>query len=631
MSELYIKVALPLPLRKIFDYRVPEEMKEKIEKGKRVSVPFKNYELKGFIVDFYEGELRAEIKEINRIIDEKAIINENILNLCHFLSEEYFLPIGQILRIALSPSLEIGKTRRVRREISERITIPEIDGNFSMEILKRLKRKKPFVISAERKTRYLIYIELAKKMKEKGKRVIIVFPEILKANFFHKIEKGDLSQALIHSEVSKAKRVKEIERVIAGEADLIIGTMTVLFLPVKDLSLVIMDEEESRYYKMEENPRLHGILVGKKRAEIENSNLILGVLSPSVETYLKISKKEYDFLKIPERKRVDLKMVKEKSLFPQELTKELKRNLKEGNPSFILTVRKGMGGILLCKKCSWFSLCPKCKIPLKTHEEGEQVCHICGLKEPLKLFCPKCNHKLSFIGGVGTERISQVVREFFPKVKVGILDLEKARTRKFQKRVWGNFSSKKIDILIGTQLLFTSSEKPYERTKFLALIKPEVNLSLPDMNFSEETFHLLNSAIEMVEDGGKVFVNTEFPEHHSIKWLEERNTEIFYKEEIKIREMMRYPPFGRVVKIILSRKTLKGVGRISRSLFKEIREKITNIEILGPYVTPHGGKKRAVQILIKGDGDSVKKWLKENITVIEKHGAELDLDPISIF
>jgi len=290
-----------------------------------------------------------------------------------------------------------------------------------------------------------------------------------------------------------------------------------------------------------------------------------------------------------------------------------------------------MGSLLICKRCGWISLCPKCKVPLKAHEEGEQLCHICGWREPFKLYCPECNGRLSFIGAIGTERISQILREKFPKVKVGILDLEKTRTRRAQRKVWEDFYSKKINILVGTQLLLTSMESLKHKCKLMVIVKPEVNLSLPDINFSEETFQLINDAIEILEEEGKVIVISELPEHPSIKWLEEKNPEFFYKKEIKIREALGYPPFGRIVKLILKRKTLKGVGRFSRSIFKDLKGEEKGIEVIGPSINPYeGGKKKSVQIIIKGEKGNVNEWLKEKIEKLEKRSIEIDIDPSSL-
>ncbi len=632
MSELYVKIALPIPLRKVFDYRVPSKLRGKIELGKRVSVPFRNYEINGFIVDFYEDEFKEEIKEIKKVMDEKPIINEKILKLCTFLSEEYLLPIGQLLSMAVPPGLKIGRKSRKRKGNSERISILLADEKIVEEIIKKLKNEKSLVLSGEREKRFSIYIKLAEKFREEKKRTMIVFPEILKANSFYKIEKNELNQSIIHSGLSPVRRAKEIEKIISEEADIVIGTPQLLFSPVKDLGLIIIDEEESRHFKMEENPKFHARWVAEKRAEIEKCNLLFGSILPSVETYYKISKMEYQFFQIPSQKKPEVEIIKEKAPIPSEILSKIKKNLKNGNQILFLTVRKGMGSTLICKKCGWIALCPKCKIPLKAHEEGEQICHVCGWREPFKLYCPQCNGRLSFIGAIGTERLSQILREKFPKVKVGILDLEKTKTRKTQRKVWEDFFSKKINILVGTQLLLTSLENFQRKTKLMVIVKPEANLSLPDVNFSEETFHLINDAMEMVDEGGKFFVVSEFPEHHSIKWLSELNPESFYKKEIKIREMLGNPPFGMVVKLVLSRRTLKGVGRFSRSIFKELKKRGGKIEIIGPSLNPYAGwKKKNVQILIKGDREKVKEWLKGNIDSLEKHSVEIDIDPVSIF
>lgn len=631
MSELYVKVALPIPLRKVFDYRVPHELREKIEPGKRVLVPFRNQEMIGFIVDSYENDLQEEIKEIKNVMDEKSIINEKILNLCGFISEEYFLPMGQLLRMAVSPDFKKGRGTRERKGDKEKIFLPPVEGELLEEIIKKLKMGKILVLSGEREKRFSIYIELARILKKDGKRTMVVFPEILKANAFGKVEK-DLKQSIFHSRLSPVRRAKELEKIISGQIDILIGTPPILFSPLNELGLIILDEEESKYWKMEENPKFHGRWVAEKRAEMEKCYLLLGTKNPSLETYHKISRKEYILFKIPSRKNIGVEIIKERAPIPSEVFQEIRKNLKNGNQILFLTVRKGMGSILICKKCGWISLCPKCKVPLKAHEEGEQICHICGWREPFRLFCPECNGRLSFIGAVGTERISQILSQKFPKVRIGILDLEKTKTRKIQRKVWDDFLSRKINILIGTQLLLTSRENFQAKAKLMIIVKPEVNLSLPDPNFSEETFHLINSALEMVEEGGKVFIVSEFPEHHSIRWLLDSDPELFYKKEIEIREALGYPPFGRILKIVLQRKTLKGVGRLSRTIFKEIKEERGKIEIIGPSLNPYeGGKKKSVQILIKGEGEKVREWLKENIERLERQSAEIDLDPVSIF
>lgn len=284
MSETYVKVAFPIPLRKIFDYIAPPQLKEKVEIGKRVLAPFKSYELKGFIVDFYEDEYREGIKEIKSIIDEKSVIDEKILKMCNSLSEEYFLPIGQLLGIALSPGLTFGKNVRERKVEEEKISVPSVENKVIEEIMGKLKEGGPLVLSAERERRFSIYIEIARKLKLEGKKTIFVFPEIIKANSFYKIDKNDLRQSIVHSFLTPQRKAKELEKIISGETDIVIGTPQILFSPLKEPGLIVIDEEESRYYKMEENPKFHSLWVAEKRREIENCSLLLGTTLPSVET-----------------------------------------------------------------------------------------------------------------------------------------------------------------------------------------------------------------------------------------------------------------------------------------------------------------------------------------------------------
>ncbi|MGQ9617456.1 MAG: replication restart helicase PriA [Candidatus Aminicenantia bacterium] len=631
MSEIYVRVALPIPLRKTFDYRVPDSMRGKIARGKRVSVPFKDYERKGFVVDVYEDIFREGVKDIIGVIEDETEVPENMLKLCEFLSEEFFLPIGQLLRMVISPWYEPGKEGREKEKSEEKITIPELEERDYSEVLKRLRNGLTLVISGEREKRYALYLILARKMKELGKKTIIAFPEKLKASFFFRIEKKELREALIHSSLSPLKRGKELEKILKGEVDIVIGTPSILFAPLNNVGLIIVDEEESRYHKLEENPRFHSKWVAEKRAEIEGCSLIYGTSHPSVETYFKVLKKEFRILEIPSRKKLKIEIIKEKTLFPPEVLSATGKNIKKGAQAVFLTVRKGIGGIIFCRKCSWLSICPRCKLPLKLHEEGEQICHICGWREPLRLYCPKCRGKLSFIGAIGTEKIFQILRERFPRAKLAILDLEKTRTRKMQREIWQKFFAKKIDLLVGTQLILSSSETFCEKTDLLVIVKPEVNLSLPDVNFSEENFHLINSAIEIVKDGGRAFIISEFPRHHSIRWLLEGEKEVFYREELKTREMLGYPPFGMLIKLTISRKTLKGVGKISRSIFGEIKEKERGIEIVGPSITPFSdGKGKSVRIIIKGGRERLKEWLKENIPTLEKSRVEIDINPLSL-
>ncbi|MGB9678959.1 MAG: primosomal protein N' [Thermoanaerobacteraceae bacterium] len=453
-----------------------------------------------------------------------------------------------------------------------------------------------------------IYLQLIDFCIKHGKEAIVLVPEISLTP--QTIERfvgrfGDMV-AVMHSGLSKGERFDEWKKVKNSEVKVVVGVRNAIFAPFQNLGLIIIDEEHEGTYKQSDaKPKYNAKEVAEKRCEMEGGVLILGSATPSLESYYKTMKKEYKLIQLT--KRINVKMPEieivnmsnelasgNNTIFSRKLYKYIKDNLEKEEQTILFLNRRGYSSFISCRDCGYVPKCPNCDISLTFHaDEKNLVCHYCGYTEKMLQECPKCHSKRIRYLGIGTERVENDIKKFFPKARVLRMDVDTTRKKGSHEKIFYQFKNKEADILIGTQMI--SKGFDIENVTLVGVILADITLNIPDFRSNEKTFQLLTQVAGRAGRGekkGKVVIQTYEEDHYSILYAQMQNYRKFYDEEIKYREIFKYPPFSHLMNIVISGEDEEQVILNANNVYERCQNIINKIEnksynkILGPASAP---------------------------------------------
>lgn len=422
-------------------------------------------------------------------------------------------------------------------------------GKFSVSLL--------FGITGSGKTQ--VYLKLISHVISEGRGVIALMPEIsLTPQAVEKFRKyfGE-RVALLHSALSVGERIDEWKRVESGEADIVIGTRSAVFAPVKNLGLIIIDEEQETTYKSENSPRYHARDIAKVRCRYNNSLLLLASATPSVESRYFAEKgryslyclnKRYGGAILPDVNIVDMKEEQcagNISPISFELAEEMKYNLENGEQTLLLINRRGYNTIIKCSECGEAATCPNCSIALTYHRANERVmCHYCGYSEDAGGVCSKCGSKYVRYDGVGTQRLEEEIKSMFPSARVLRMDADTTMAKSSYANSFRDFSDGKYDIMLGTQMIAKGLDFP--NVTLVGVISADSSLFGNDFRSYERTFSLLTQVIGRcgrADKKGRAIIQTYSPENRIIEYASNQDYNGFFENEIANRSVMLYPPY----------------------------------------------------------------------------------------
>jgi primosomal protein N' (replication factor Y) len=455
--------------------------------------------------------------------------------------------------------------------------------------------------------------------------------------------------------LKRGERFDEWTRVRNGEARVVIGTRSAIFAPVKDLGLIIIDEEHESTYRQQESPGYNGRDTAIVRAQKESATVVLGSATPSLESYHNAANGKYTLLRLPERiggrpmahaELVDMRKVfategKQQLLSPA-LIEAIKETHKRGEQSIILLNRRGYSRFVLCRSCGESFHCPNCDVTLTYHQSERRIlCHYCGHRAPVPTECPACEKKYIFFVGEGTEQLEERVRDLAAGLRVERIDRDTtARGRRIEAAL-SDFSEGKIDTLVGTQILAKGHDFP--NVTLVGVISVDVGLALPDFRAAEKTFQLITQVAGRAGRGerpGRVLIQTYHPEHYALRHACAQDYEAFYEEEMRHRKNHSYPPFVALATLLIRGPNLSKVRDDSLELKRELdrlnRDRM--VRILGPAPAPLARLKREhrFQILLKSRSRKQLRILVEttlkNLTErkFNVRSINLEVDPVSV-
>jgi len=656
---------------RIFDYKIPLHLMDKIKVGTRVNVPFGNRKVAGFVMEIKDSSSSNKLKEIIELLDEEEVLDEELLALGKWLAKDtlssliscYQAMLPKALKAKLNSKLgkKYEKIYHYHKEINvsltksqqeiiklfeqkETLTRKELES-FSQARIKTLVNKKVLeeelveeyrLVLEEEKLDYHklttlqeealrqieeskknvvllhgvtgsgkteVYMELISNQLQKGKKSIVLVPEIsLTPQLIKRFQKRFQLQkrfkskiAILHSSLSEGEKYDEWRKIKRGEIDIVIGARSAIFAPLSNIGLIILDEEHSDSYKQDSSPRYDTKKVAIQRAEFHQAKVILGSATPTLESYARAKKNVYQLVELTKRvngkslPKVELIDMNEaiktsKGHFSKELIEKMKERLEKKEQIILLLNRRGYASVLSCRNCGYVEKCPHCDITLTYHKTSNILrCHYCGYATKLIDICPSCKEKSLKTIGVGTEKIEEELKEIFPLARIIRMDVDTTSKKGTHKKIIDKFANQEADILLGTQIVAKGLD--FENVTLVGVINADTSLMIPNFRSSETTFDLLSQVAGRSgrnQKEGIVLFQTYNPAHYAIMCAKNNDYTSFYQEEMSIRKIMKYPPFYYLVSIniasIKEENALLEAKRCEKVLTKYLDKTI----ILGP-------------------------------------------------
>jgi len=403
---------------------------------------------------------------------------------------------------------------------------------------------------------------------KRGKTGIMLVPEIsltpqVLSNFRARFG-GDV--ALLHSGLSAGERFDEWKRILVGDAKIVIGARSAIFAPLKNLGLIVIDEEHDNSYNSDSNPRYSTIEVAKERARLAGASLVLGSATPSLVSYHNAMTGKYQLLEMKERinKRelppitiVDMgQEIKfgNNGFLSDSLKKSLEKTIADGNQAMLFINRRGFASFMMCKKCGWVAKCDACDVSLVYHKyERALKCHYCGNRFKVLTECPECGNTELSTGATGTQRVVQELQELFPEIKIGRMDNDTTKTKDSHLKILSDFRAGKTQILVGTQMIAKGHDFP--SVTLVGVIDADISLYQSSYSATEQTFELITQVAGRAgraDKSGEIILQTYVPRHYVYKLAGFYDYPAFYKKEINLRQMTMYPPFATIVRLLFS-------------------------------------------------------------------------------
>jgi primosomal protein N' (replication factor Y) (superfamily II helicase) len=437
-----------------------------------------------------------------------------------------------------------------------------------------------------------IYLQAIQHCLDLGRGALVLVPEIsLTPQTVERFKSRFPRQliAVLHSHLSAGERHDEWHRLRRGAARVAIGARSAVFAPVKDLALIVVDEEHENSYKQEETPRYQARDLAVVRGQIEECAVLLGSATPSLESYHNARTGKYELARLTTRvddrqlpliRIIDLRQEFAKSKHPsilsRRLTQAVEDRLQKGEQSILFLNRRGFASSLLCSKCGYVCECANCSIPLTFHlAENRLKCHLCGYQAIAPKKCPGCGDPGIRYSGYGTEKVIELVEKIFPTARAARMDADSMSRKDAYRKTLNSFRSGKIDILIGTQMIAKGLDFP--NVTLVGIINADIGLHIPDFRAGERTFQLLTQVAGRAGRGetpGEVFVQTATPFSPSIQFARHHDFDGFWDQEREFRERCDYPPFNHLVLIQAKSEHQRLAEFTAETLHRRLGEKI---------------------------------------------------------
>ena len=490
-----------------------------------------------------------------------------------------------------------------------------------------------------------VYLHLARHYLSINKEVLILVPEIsLTPQMIHRVKERFSDVIFYHSELSDQERYEQYKRVKAGKVKIVVGTRSSIFLPFSNLGLIIIDEEHDSSYKQDSTPMYHVRNVAIKRAITNNAKVLLASATPSLESYTRALKGDYELLQL--KNRINLKLPKievidltkqitnaNSYIISSSLKDEIEKCLSKNKQTIILLNRRGYSPIIKCGNCGTTLMCEDCDTPLSYHKDDNILkCHQCSRIYKIPKYCPSCNEKSLIYYGFGTKRVEEELHRLFPSARIDRMDRDNVSRKGSHEEILNRFGNHSIDILIGTQMIAKGLD--YPDVTLVGILNADAGLMHQDYNSAKLTFDLLMQASGRsgrAKEEGKVLIQAFNIDHYAIKAVINQDYNYFYNIEMNYRNKTLYPPYSHIIEIILQDENM---NRLNSSLCY-VDSLLDNLPFkkYRPYELPKLKKNNRYRILIT-DKDLLA-MLKQVSSIIDEYlknknmsTIKVDIDPL---
>ncbi len=490
-----------------------------------------------------------------------------------------------------------------------------------------------------------VYLSLSEKYLSQGKSVLVLVPEISLTPMMMRnyISRFHDKVAILHSELTPAEKYDEYRKIASGECKIVVGARSAIFAPLKDIGLIILDEEHVESYKQDTPPFYHAREVAIIRGKMHHAKVLLGSATPSLESRARAGKGVYHLLRLdkrindqplPKTTIINLSdyhnIDRESYIFSIKLRNEIKKQLDNHNQIILLINKRGYSSSVTCRNCGYIFRCPTCNVPLTYHRSDLMLkCHHCNYVEPSVDNCPVCGSKYLMRSGFGTERIEDEVHKLFPEARTLRLDSDSAKIRTKIPSIVEAFRKKEADILIGTQMIAKGHDFP--DVTLVGIVSADIGLSLPSYRSSERVFQLITQAVGRSgrsDKKGEAIIQTYSPAHYAITIAARQDYELFYHKEMEMRKAQSYPPYTFLASLTISGKNEETVIDNTYKIIDKLNEELGDeAVVLGPTTpfVPYENNKHLRTILVKYKKPDLVRVVLKKIASSNNQGGSTSL------
>lgn len=657
----YVSVAFDVPVDRQWSYRNPEGVDAPV--GSRVEAPLGRRVAVGWVVgstDTVDID-PSLIKPYTRLVDAAPLFGPETLALARWLAGMYFCSLGEALS-AMMPSAERESRRRAAAgsmaaadsgsfddvRMAARALVPSAEQKAALDRILSATAGRWYLYGPTGTGKTEVFLEAAESTLAEGRSVIYLVPEIaLTRQVVEAVRDrfGGLC-AVIHSGLTAPRKLAEWRRILAGEARVVVGARSAIFAPVRDLGLVVLDEEHEGSYKAGSAPRYHARQVAMRRAATEGARLVMGSATPSVESWRLMDEGGMERLSLSRRlaggdmpaiEIVDMRL--EEGALSRRLIDAVRQVKREGGQSILFLNRRGFSYFWSCKSCGAELKCRHCSVGMTYHKErGRLVCHYCGYQTAPPQACPVCGSLDTGWAGFGTERIEEDAARLFPDMKIARVDADTMSRKGVLDRTLDDFRAGTIDALLGTQMVAKGLNFPGVR--LVGVILADTTMNLPDFRAAERTFALVTQVAGRAgrfQKGGRVLVQTYRPTSPVLARAAAHDAAGFYADELAIRRELDFPPYARLLRVVIRSKD----AALATASAAELAGRIAatgspGIDVLGPAECPIAvvaGNARRQIILRSADPAPARSALTAALAGWKPHASvyiEIDPDPVSL-
>ena len=670
----YLEIILNLPVNQGFTYSYIPPEKEKPELipaiGKRAEIMFGNKKTQGFIINISDKLPEncpvgpEKIRPIKRVIDKEPLFGKELIEMAHWLSRYYLCTLGEAV-FSMIPSgrretsaggfgfeEEVGEKKKNELSPEQSKAVEEI---LSASGLLRSARNDGgglfhYLYGPTGSGKTEVFLSLAEKILEMGKGVIYLVPEIgLTGQVVKAVaDRFGNTAAVLHSGLTPSQRLSEWHRIMHREARVIVGARSAVFAPVPDLGLIIIDEEHDGSYKSGNNPRYHARQVAMHRCSTLKIPLLMGSATPSVEAWYGMQggsivrhrlTKRLAGGEMPHISCIDLSYYPNDGCISKPLEDEINKTLAQNHQTILFLNRRGFTHFFRCNQCGYELKCKNCSVPLTYHKiENRLRCHYCGWSIYPPESCPQCGSLDIGSSGFGTEYIEAETRAKFPNARILRLDTDVLKNKDELLTSLEDFRQGKYDILLGTQMVAKGLNFP--NLQLVGVILADAGLHMPDFRAGERTFSLITQVAGRAGryfPDGKVIVQTYSPGKGPVLYACQSRIEDFYGSELAEREMLDFPPFSRLLRLVFRSFNKSLAAQTAADAVKILEEGAPRgMEIIGPAECPIEkiNSSWRYQILLKGGSiiplQNAARKLLFDYTHNQNVYIEYDVDPVSL-